>query len=67
MNPPRPEPTRKEKVRTAATKPAIRFYTGFTFLYAVSMILLMGPLDALPLVVAYLSGGVIAILAAGSK
>lgn len=67
MNPPRPEPTRKEKVRTAATKPAIRYYLAMTALYATGAALMLPPSDAIALVVAYLSGGVIAILAAGSK
>lgn len=68
MNPSKAQPTRKETVRTAVTKPAVRFWSLFLVL-AVALNLLSGVdiYDTLLYLTYYIIGSAITVMALGSK
>lgn len=68
MNPSKAQPTRKETVRTAVTKPAVKFWTLFAVL-VVAMNILTGlsVYDTLLYLTYYIIGSAITVMALGSK
>ena len=68
MNPSKAQPTRKETVRTAVTKPAIKFWALNTAVIGVLIVLTNDdPLNIYRFAVAYIGGSVITAMALGSK
>lgn len=68
MNPSKAQPTRKETVRTAVTKPAVKFWLLFSALLMASNLLIgLSVYDTLLNLTYYIIGSAITVMALGSK